>query len=103
MIQLSYSISGEHIVIQLSGDLDIESTELIEQELIPMLEKYQSIRLDFEKVLFVDSSGIGILMFLVQTLQEQNKEITICNVTAEVMEVLKLLQIPEILGESIFA
>ena len=51
MIQLSYSISGEHIVIQLSGDLDIESTELIEQELIPMLEKYQSIRLDFEKVL----------------------------------------------------
>lgn len=102
MVSYSLHVENEHVVVKLKGDLDIEGTELVLEELIPSLEKYKEVHLDFEDVPFVDSSGIGLLINLVDTLSDKEIKVTISNVRKEIEEVFELLQLSEILGEGVF-
>lgn len=102
MISFSLNPDGDHLEVLLKGDLDIDGTELVEEKLIPAMKIYQTVNINFEDVPFVDSSGMGLLLNLVQTLHLEKIKVTISNVIDEVMEVFELLQIPEILGESVF-
>ncbi|MGG7622125.1 STAS domain-containing protein [Bacillus coreaensis] len=102
MIEVKLSPDGKKLTVDIIGDLDIDSTELVEEDLIPTLEKYKNINLVFTDVPFVDSSGMGLLLTVVQTLQEKDIEVSISNVRKDVMEVFEILQLPEILGEKVF-
>lgn len=96
----SYEIIGntKETNIFLNGDLDIDVTEIIEIQLLPELEIYQKINFDFSKVLFVDSTGIGILINLVDTLKRNNEQLCISfsNIQPLVKEVFEILQLNEI-------
>ncbi len=103
MLKFSLNPKEEHVEVILEGDLDIDSTEVIEEELIPALEKnYHFVKLNFEHVPFVDSSGMGLLMNVVHTLKASEGKVKVINVKDEVMEVFDLLQLPDILGEDVF-
>ncbi|MFC4401652.1 STAS domain-containing protein [Gracilibacillus xinjiangensis] len=88
--------------VLLQGDLDIEGTEVITDSLLPQLLKSQVVNLNFSEVPFVDSSGMGLLISLIDTLKENNIEVTISNIGKDVNEVFDLLQIKEIIGNKIF-
>ncbi|MEH7381316.1 STAS domain-containing protein [Bacillus sp. JJ1533] len=90
------------VEVKLEGDLDIDGTEVVEEELLPAIEKFSSVTLNLRDVPFVDSSGIGLLLNLVKTMEEKGITIVITNVREEVMDVFDLLQIPDILGEGVF-
>ncbi|MBP1153985.1 MULTISPECIES: STAS domain-containing protein [unclassified Paenibacillus] len=90
-------------IVVFEGDMDIDVTELIEEELTPALLTSSEIEIDFSKVLFVDSSGIGLLITLVQNIQTQGNTVVIVNLSAEVMQIFALLQLPEILGPEVLA
>lgn len=102
MFSFSIDNTNENAAVKLHGDLDIEGTEIVEDELIPSLKECKMVDVSFEDVPFVDSSGMGLLLNLVQTLNDEGKTVTISNVKSEVMEVFEMLQIPAILGEGIF-
>lgn len=102
MIEVKLNPNGEYLEVSLIGDLDIDSTELVEDELLPEMGKYKRINLIFSDVPFVDSSGMGLLLNLVQSLAEKEKQVTISNVREDVMEVFDLLQLPDILGSHVF-
>ncbi|MFD2679176.1 STAS domain-containing protein [Bacillus seohaeanensis] len=102
MFRFTTKNTDEALEVVLEGDLDIEGTEIIENELTPTITNYKNVKINFEQVPFVDSSGIGLLLTLVQTLTGQGTNVTILNVSEEVMEVFDILQIPEILGEGVF-
>jgi anti-sigma B factor antagonist len=88
-------------ILSLQGDIDIDVTEAMEETIPPALAAFEQIEIDFSKVPFVDSSGIGLLIKLVQTLQESGKQIQIKHVQTEVMEVFEILQLRDILGGSV--
>ncbi|MBT2663867.1 STAS domain-containing protein [Bacillus sp. ISL-45] len=102
MIEVKLNPNGEYLEVSIIGDLDIDSTELVEDELLPELGKYKIINLIFSDVPFVDSSGMGLLINLVQSLSEKGIKVTISNVRDDVMEVFELLQLPDILGDQVF-
>lgn len=102
MIKFSINPEEDYVNVNLEGDLDIDGTEVIEEELIPALKHYQVIKLDFDNVPFVDSSGIGLLMNVVHTLQDTGVKVTIHRVRDEVMDIFDLLQLPDILGDEVF-
>jgi anti-sigma B factor antagonist len=83
------------------GDMDIDGTEIIEQELSPLLLNRKEVEFDFSKVLFVDSSGIGLLITLVTKLGDQGNKVRIVNITPDVKMIFDLLQLPEILGHDV--
>jgi anti-sigma B factor antagonist/stage II sporulation protein AA (anti-sigma F factor antagonist) len=102
MVNYSLIENAENVEVKLEGDLDIEGTEVIEEQLVPSLQKYKEVTLNFEEVPFVDSSGIGLLISLVQTLSGMEIKVTIGNVREDIQEVFELLQLSEILGEGVF-
>jgi anti-sigma B factor antagonist/stage II sporulation protein AA (anti-sigma F factor antagonist) len=102
MTHFTLSKKMNELEVKLIGDLDIDSTELIEEELLPALMQHQTIIINFEEVPFIDSSGIGLLLSTIQTLNEQQIALTISKVRTEVMDIFEMLQIPEIVGKDIF-
>lgn len=94
--------SEEEAVVVFEGDLDIESGEVLEEDILLIVSEYPSVRLNFGEVYFVDSSGIGLIIRTVDELREGGRSVKIENVRPEVMEVFELLQIREILGEDVF-
>lgn len=94
--------SEEEAVVVFEGDLDIESGEVLEEDILPIVSEYPSVRLNFGEVYFVDSSGIGLIIRTVDELKEGGRSVKIEKVRPEVMEVFELLQIREILGEDVF-
>lgn len=103
-MMLKYSLirEDENLQVIMKGDLDIESTEIINDELLPKMLAYKNVELNFKEVPFVDSSGMGLLLSLVQQMSENEKNITISNVREDVFEIFELLQIPNIIGEEVF-
>jgi anti-sigma B factor antagonist len=92
---------GEALVT-FTGDIDIDGTETIEEKIVPALGSYQKVEIDFSGVHFVDSSGIGLLIGLVQTLKEKGRTVQFRRIKPEVWEVFELLQLHEILGNEVF-
>jgi anti-anti-sigma factor len=101
MIRFSTEEENENLEVKIEGDLDIDSTEIIDEQLLPLLGTYKTVNLNFEQVPFVDSSGMGLLLNIVQSLGEKGTEVTISHVRQEVKDVFELLQIPDILGEGV--
>ncbi|WP_166237719.1 STAS domain-containing protein [Paenibacillus turpanensis] len=95
--------NGEQSVIFFEGDIDIDVTDLMETEIQPMLVKYTTIEMNFSEVYFVDSTGIGLLIKIVQALLELGRAVRITHVRPEVMEVFEFLQIEDIFGENVLA
>lgn len=93
---------GTHVNVDLKGDLDWETTEIVHEEILPLLLDFQSVTLNFSRVPFVDSSGMGALIELVQKLNEANIEISISEVNQDVLEVFELIQLPDIIGRHVF-
>lgn len=62
----------------------------------------KNITLDFSKLGFIDSSGIGFILFECKKLIDLGYPIRIRNLSDEIRELFELLGIPYILGESIF-
>ncbi|AKP48514.1 MULTISPECIES: STAS domain-containing protein [Bacillus] len=102
MIKYFYNEVEDRLDVKLEGDFDIEGTEVVEEELIPTMLNYKTVNIDFENVPFVDSSGMGLLIDIVKTLNDKGIKVTISKVRQEVFEVFEIIQLPEILGEEVF-
>jgi anti-anti-sigma factor len=92
---------GQRVIVYFKGDLDIEVTEIME-EILQELRAFEVIRINLTEVPFVDSTGIGLLIHLVDALKRENKQVMISDMQPEVEEVFDIIQLKEILGEEIF-
>lgn len=102
MFKYTMQVEDFGVKIFFEGDFDIDVTEVIEEEILPTLGNYQRVIMDLEKVPFVDSSGIGLLINVVDTLKQQNTEVFITNIQQDVKDIFEILQLPEIIGQEVF-
>ncbi|WP_017812483.1 MULTISPECIES: STAS domain-containing protein [Paenibacillus] len=102
MFTYRLELTGQQITVYCEGDIDIDAGDTFEEQLEPELAEASSVILNLGAVQFVDSSGIGLLIKLVQDLQEQERQVWIEQTQPEVMEVFQLLQLDEILGKDTF-
>jgi anti-anti-sigma factor len=88
-------VEGSTAIIQLNGMLDITTTNIID----PHLEDIQDIKtliIDFSKLGFIDSTGIGSIMNAIYLSQEKNFKLKLQGVdelTHQVFETVGLYQI----------
>lgn len=102
MFKFNIEQEDDKVVVKLEGDLDIEATEVIENDLVKALQNSSNeVELDFCYIDFVDSSGIGILITLISHLKETNLKPTITNLKEDVQSVFDLLQLDEIIGKEV--
>jgi anti-sigma B factor antagonist len=86
---------GTHKLV-LSGDLDAKGALLMEQMLARLLErKIFKVTLDFERVSFISSAGVGILLGLVSSVREAGGEAVFVKITPKVISVFRLLNLED--------
>jgi anti-anti-sigma factor len=86
---------GSHVLL-LSGDLDTKGALIMEQMLSQLMEKkiFQTV-FDFEKVPFISSAGVGILLGIVSSLREAGGEATFIKISPKVRSVFRLLNLED--------
>ena len=86
---------GSHALL-LSGDLDTKGALIMEQMLSRLMEKkiFQTV-FDFEKVPFISSAGVGILLGIVSSLREAGGEATFIRISPKVRSVFRLLNLED--------
>ena len=86
------------LIIDMNGRLDSPSVPDAEDALLKILEsKDGRVLLNLEKVQYVTSVGLRLIMRLAKLLQENNRELTICNARGLVKEALDLFNLPSLI------
>lgn len=80
------------IIVRLNGDLDHHIANSIKDEIDKyILEKnLNTIAFDFRDVMFMDSSGIGLIMGRYKKIKPMNGKIYVCNLGLSMQRIFKL-------------
>jgi len=84
-------------VVELVGSLDINNVEEFEMALTKLFrERRFKIVLNLEKLTYISSAGIGVLMSVIKEVRKNRGDIKIVNVVPDVYKVFDLLELPGI-------
>jgi len=85
----------QDLILELHGEFDALGSAKIRQELeaIALQTKPELVFLDLQNVTFVDSSGVGAIVFLYKRLRENSRKLEITGAHGQPRELLELLRI----------
>jgi len=88
-----FDAANNNLIIKLSGEMDAQGCSKIRPDLeqITLLQQPHII-IDINLVSFIDSSGIGAIVFLFKRLKEQNRSMQIIGVQGQPKELMQLLR-----------
>lgn len=81
-------------ILKLSGEMDALGCSTIRPDFEELIkQQHLHTVLDINKISFIDSSGIGAIVFLFKRLKEQGRSMEIIGVQGQPQELMKLLRI----------
>lgn len=79
-------------LVRFVGDLDATNVETVVEKIFNLLnEGYVNIVGDFEKLRYVNSTGLGILLHFSKTAKEKGGSFKIANVNENVYEIIEII------------
>ena len=103
MLEIETSNVNSVTCLKLLGELDISTVERFRMSVEQLPDDLAEVHLDFYGIEFVDSTGIGALIKVMNQLREQDVKVMVTRIPKEIYEVFDLLSIPELMGEESFA
>ncbi len=93
---------GPVLEVQLSGELDHHSAAVIKAELDKALSDpgVSVLEMDFKKLRFMDSSGIGILIGRYKTMQKRGGVMRVKNVNMQIGKIMELSGLYKIIEQA---
>ena len=88
--------NGTELVMVISGRMDTTTAPQLEAELKSSLEGVDKLVLDFEKLEYVSSAGLRVILAAQKTMNKQG-EMVIKNVSEVIMEVFEITGFVDIL------
>ncbi len=93
---------GGDLVVKLCGEMDALGCTKIRTELERITDtENTNVSLDLSQVSFLDSSGIGAIVFLYKRLKAQGRTLIIVGVQGQPQELMKLLRIDSAIPVSV--
>ena len=85
-------------VVSFSGinKLNVTATQKVKSDIISIISSNGHLVLDLDNIIYVDSTGFGMMLSLLRHCKNNNTELSLCNIGVEVMELIKLLQLQNI-------
>ena len=97
MLNIVKKQEGDALNIRLEGRLDTNTAPQFQIEVEPLLERISELTLDFEKVDYISSAGLRVLLTFEQELEEENKKMVLCHVNDIIRDVFDVTGFLEIL------
>ncbi len=88
-VTITKTIENNKAIVSVEGWLDTNSSPELGRE-IEALSDIESLILDFDKLEYIASAGLRIIILAYKKLKSMNGEFSIINVSSEVMDVFKL-------------
>ncbi len=91
-MEIIYEMRGSILVAELYGEMDHHASEKIRKELDDMMELYgvRHLVFDFERVKFMDSAGIGIVLGRYRKLQKEGGSVLITQCSQKIRTILHM-------------
>ncbi len=88
----------EILIVELVGDLDISSSPAFKEKAAQWVDRGErSVLLDFTRVPFMDSSGLGSLVGVLKRLKEQNGKLALCGLSRDIAKVLEVTKLDRVI------
>ncbi|QQO11117.1 anti-sigma factor antagonist [Breznakiella homolactica] len=93
-MELKIRKTGEIYIIDAEGDMDLYNSYKLKELLMKMLEKkVERLIINLEKVDYIDSSGIGALIYICSTAKKVNLKLAIANIHGSVRKSIELTKV----------
>jgi len=83
------------IHLEIEGSLDALAVEILRPKFDELIEGQSDVVLNLGKIEFIDSSGIGAIVFLFKRLRSKEYKLTLSGVHGQPLELLKHLRIDQ--------
>ena len=97
MLNITRKQDGDKLTVTLEGHLDTNTAPQLQSELEPLLGGISVLMLDFEKVDYISSAGLRVLLTFEQELEEQGKAMKLCHVSDIIRDVFDVTGFLDIL------
>ena len=99
MLNVDRTQENGALMIALEGELDTLSAPVFEDMLEPMLTDAQSLTLDFEKLEYISSAGLRILLAAEQAMEEKGAEkVRVINANSTIRNILDITGFMDVLA-----
>lgn len=93
-MELKIRKSGENYIIDVNGEMDLYNSYRLKELVMKMLEKkVERFIVNLEQVDYIDSSGIGALIYICSTIKKMNLRLVITNIHGSVKKVIELTKL----------
>jgi len=86
-----------HSILYLEGRLDTAAVTQYRDQLLSEAETADKLLLNFSGVDYVDSSGLGLIVSMIKRIRENNGELAVCNLSAQVQTLFELTRLTQIM------
>lgn len=81
-------------VVSLSGDMDLYSANQVKENVVALWENgHTRLIIDMSALNYVDSSGIGVLLYVYSSSQKRSYQVVFCGATGAVARVIELTKL----------
>mgnify|MGYP000889275886 CR=1 FL=1 len=94
-MDLSHEVRGNHLVVSLSGRMDVHLASEVENQLANLMKSQpdKHILLDLSDVEYMSSSGLRVFVSSMRTLRERNLNLLLCNLSPAVRKVFEVVEL----------
>ncbi len=87
---MKFERDGEHLVVKLEGKLDLNTSDGVQKELLDNMAGVTSLVLDLEKLTYISSAGIRVLITVYKMLEDIGGKLSVINVDEDVYDILEV-------------
>lgn len=86
---------GNVMVVSFDQDnkINVTVSQKIKVEVTKLIAPHSKLVLNLDGINYIDSTGFGMLLSILRTCKNQQSLLKLCNISPEVMELVKLLQL----------
>lgn len=93
-MELKIRKNGDVYIIDVNGEMDLYNSYKLKELVMKMLEKsVKFFVINLEQVDYIDSSGIGALIYICSTVKKMNLKLAIASVHGSVKKVIELTKL----------
>lgn len=96
-LPVSWSIDGPHLVVSLSGEIDLSNVDALPDAIAAGLGSGNSVRVDIGEVTFLDSSLLRALMLSRQRLAAGGIDIRVRNAQPQARRIFEMANVDSLL------